>query len=194
MKYAVMFALVMLASIPATAQDQASCKAYFQVLSTEAGRPELRLGMDSGQKRWWEDTGRKKYPGLCLNGAVTSNDKPRFLVIWSKPRSFAFFSVNPSSEGSAVNSNEIYGQKSNALQATAPKDYIYKSRWDVTSVTILNIAYDGTLELPPVYLAPKNLKWGVLWSDGAKVLDAAANYLVQEPVLSNPNQQAKSGK
>lgn len=192
MKYVVVVALAMLPWVPAAAQDQASCKAYFQVLWTEPGTPGLHLGMDSGQNRWWQHTGRKKYPGLCLNGTVTSNDKPRFLVIWSKRRSFAFFWLNSSSEGSTVDSNQIYGQRSNALLATAPKEYIYKPRWDVTSVTILNVAYDGTIELPPVYLAPKNLKWGVLWSDGAKVLDAAANYLVQE--LSDANHGTKSGK
>lgn len=192
MKYALILAVAMLPWATAAAQDQATCKAYFQVLWTEPGTPGLHLGMDSGQNRWWQHTGRKKHPDLCLNGTVSSNDKPRFLVIWSKPRSFAFFSVNSSSEGSTVDSSQIYGQKSNALLVTAPRDYIYKSRWDVTSVTILNVAYDGTLELPPVYLAPKTLKWGVLWSDGAKVLDAAANYLVQD--FSNANQPTKSGK
>jgi hypothetical protein len=192
MKYALIMALAMLPWATAAAQDAASCKAYFQVLWTEPGTPGLHLGLDSGQKNWWQDKGRKKYPRLCLNGTVTSNDKPRFLVIWSKARSFGPFSVNSSSKGAAVGPDEIYGQKYNALLAAAPKDYIYKERWDVSSITILSIAYDGTLELPPVYLAPKNLKWGVLWSDSAKVLDAAANYLVQD--FSNANQQAKSRK
>ena len=175
----------MLASIPAVAQDQTSCKAYFQVLWTEAGTPGLHVGMDSGQKRWWEDTGRKKYSGLCLNGAVTSADKPRYLVIWSKTRSFGVFTVNSTGSQPSVAPNEIYGEKPSAVQGTAPTEYIYKPRWKIASVTILNIAYDGSLELPPVYLAPGNLKLGVLWSDGAKVLEAAVKYLSQEEDLSS---------
>ncbi len=185
MKYAVIVSLAMLASIPAVAQDQASCKAYFQVLWTEAGAPGLHLGMDSGQKRWWKDTGRKKYSGLCLNGAVTSADKPRYLVIWSKTRSFGVFTVNSAGGQSSVAPDEVYGEKPSAVQGTAPTEYIYQPRWKIASVTILNVAYDGSLELPPVYLAPGNLKLGVLWSDGAKVLEAAVKYLSQEEDLSS---------
>ena len=87
MKHAVIIVLAMLAPLAAFAQDESSCKAYFQVLRAEAGTPGLRVGMDSGQKRWWENKGRKKYPGLCLSGSVTSFDKPRYLVIWSNSKS-----------------------------------------------------------------------------------------------------------
>jgi len=138
MKHAVIIALAMLAPLAAFAQDGLSCKAYFQVLWTEPGTPGLHIGMDSGQKRWWEDTGRKKYPGLCFNGSVTSGDKPRVLVIWSKARSFGVFTVNSFGEISPAGSlaggsgqsslatNEVYGQKSNALQGVAPKAWIYQ--------------------------------------------------------------------
>jgi hypothetical protein len=183
MKYAVVVALAMLASIPALAQDQASCNAYFQVLRAEAGTPGLRVGMDSGQKRWWENAGRKKYPGLCLNGAVTSADKPRYLVIWSKSKSIGKSSVTP---------NQVYGEKSNAVQGTAPTAWIYQPRWDTASVTLLFVAYDGSLELPPVYLAPGNLTLGVLWPNSAKVLEAAVKYLAQEPVFSLSTSKGRS--
>jgi hypothetical protein len=175
MKYAVVIALAMLAPLGAFAQDDASCKAYFQVLRAQSGTPGLRVGMDSGQKRWWEDAGRKKYPGLCLNGSVNSGDKPRYLVIWSKSKKTGRSTVAP---------NEVYAEKSNALQRTAPKEWIYQPRWDIASLTILNVAYDGALELPPVYLAPGKLTLRVLWPNSVKVLEAAVKYLEQEPVFS----------
>jgi hypothetical protein len=175
MKYAVVVALAMLVPLAAFAQDSESCKAYFQVLRAQSGTPGLRVGMDSGQKRWWENTGRKKYPGLCLNGSVNSGDKPRYLVIWSKSKSIGRSAVAP---------NEIYAEKSNTLQKTAPKEWIYQPRWDIASLTILNVSYDGGLELPAVYLAPKKLTLGVLWPNSTRVLEAAVKYLAQEPVFS----------
>jgi hypothetical protein len=122
---------------------------------------------------------------VCLNGAVTSADKPRYLVIWTKTRSFGVFTVNSTGSQSSVAPNEVFGEKPNAVQATAPKEYIYRPRWKIASVTILIVAYDGSLELPPVYLAPGDLKLGALWSDSAKVLEAAVKYLSQEEDLSS---------
>jgi hypothetical protein len=175
MKHAVIIVLAMLAPLAAFAQDESSCKAYFQVLRAEAGTPGLRVGMDSGQKRWWENKGRKKYPGLCLSGSVTSFDKPRYLVIWSNSKSIGRSTVAP---------DEIYSQKSNALQGTAPMEWIYRPRWNVATVTILTISYDVGLELPPVYLAPGKLAVRILWPDTSKVLEAAVKYLAQEPMFA----------
>ena len=53
MKIFVLVALAMLASIPTLAQNQASCKAFFQVLRADAGTPGLHAGLDPRQKRWW---------------------------------------------------------------------------------------------------------------------------------------------
>jgi hypothetical protein len=175
MKYAILVAIAMLAPLGAFAQDDASCKAYFQVLRAQSGTPGLRVGMDSRQKSWWENTGRKKYPDLCLNGSVNSGDKPRYLVIWSKSKSIGRSTVAP---------NEVYAERSNALQRTAPKEWIYQPRWNIASLTILNVSYDGGLELPPVYLTPGNLTLRVLWPNSVKVLEAAVKYLDQEPVFS----------
>lgn len=174
MKYVVIATLVMLASVPALAQDQVSCKAYFQVLRAKSDTPGLRVGMDSGQKKWWDGTGQKRYPGLCLSGSETSNEKPRYLVIWSTSKTIG---------KSSVPVNQVYDEKSNALQGTAPTEWIYQPRWDIASVTILFVAYDGGLELPPVYLAPGKLTLGVLWPNSTKVLEAALKYLDQEPVF-----------
>jgi len=178
MKICVLVALAMLGAIPALAQDQASCKAFFQLLRADAGTPGLRTGLDSAQKEWWESKGQKKYPGLCLNGSVTSGDKPRYLVIWSKSKSIGQAPLPP---------NEVYGQTANALQATAPAARIYQPRWDLASVTIVNVLYDGNLMLPPVYFeADQHAR--VLWPDSTKVLDAVLKYLSQERVfLPNSN-------
>ena len=170
MKIFVLVALAMLGSIPALAQDQASCNAFFQVLRAEAGTPGLRTGLDPAQKRWWESKGQKKYPGMCLNGSVTSGDKPRYLVIWSKSKSIGPASLPP---------NEVYGQTASALQATAPTARIYQPRWDLASVTIVNVLYDGTLMLPPVYFETDDRVW-VLWPNSRKVLEAAVKYLWQD--------------
>ena len=74
MKISVLVVVVLatLVSFPALAQDQASCKAYFQVLQADAGMPGLHTGLNSAQKKWWDSNGQKKYPGLCLSGAIRS--------------------------------------------------------------------------------------------------------------------------
>jgi hypothetical protein len=170
MKICVIVALTMLGSIPAFAQDQASCKAFFQVLRAEAGTPGLRAGLDPVQKKWWEGKGQKKYPGLCLTGSVTSGDKPRYLVIWSKSRSIGQATLPP---------NEVYGQAATALQTTASSARIYQPRWDQASVTVVNVLYDGNLMLPPVYFETDQHVW-VLLPNSRKVLEAAVKYLWQE--------------
>ena len=184
MKICVLAVAAMLVSLPALAQDQqASCKAYFQVLRAEAGSPGLRVGMDSGQKRWWDDIGQKKYPGLCLNGSITSGDKPRYLVIWSKSKTIGQASLP---------SGEVYGQTGSALQTTAPAMRIYQPRWDLASVTIVNVLYDNSLLLPPVYFEADDRLIGALTGAGPvtalhpgsrRVLEAAVKYLAQEWVF-----------
>jgi len=188
MKILVLVFLAMLGSIPALAQQQVSCKAYFQVLRAEAGTPGLRAGLDPAQKRWWESKGQKKYPALCLNGSVMSGDKPRFLVIWSKSKSIG---------QSSAPANEVYGQMTTVLQATAPTARIYQPRWDLASVTVVNVLNDGSLLLPAVYFEADDRAVGALTGAGpvnslrpgsTKVLQAALKYLWQERVfLSNPN-------
>jgi len=178
MKHFVLVALAMLGSIPALAQDRPSCKAFFQVLRADAGTPGLRTGLDPAQKKWWESKGQNKYPALCLNGSVTSGGKPRYLVIWSKSKSIGQASLAP---------NEVYGQTASALQATAPTVRIYQPRWDLASVTIVNVLADGKLMLPPIYFEADQHVW-VLRPDSPKVLDAALKYLSQERAfLSEPN-------
>jgi len=188
MRTSILVVLAMLGSLPALAQDQASCKAHFQVLRADAGMPGLRTGLDSAQKKWWESHGQKKYPGLCLSGAITSGDKPRYLVIWSKSKSIGQTSPPPS---------DMYGQTASALQATTPATRIYQPRWDLASVTIINVLNDGSLLLPPVYFEADDRAIGALTGAGTinslhpgsrKVLKAALDYLFQERVfLSNPN-------
>jgi len=178
MKLLLLVALTMLGAIPALAQDQPSCKAFFQVLRADAGTPGLHVGMDPQQKRWWESKGQKKYPGLCLNGSVTSGSRPRYLVIWSKSKSIGQASLPP---------GEAYGQTASSLQATAPAMRIYQPRWDLASVTIVNVLNDGSLLLPPIYFEADQHSW-VLLPDSPKVLEGALQYLFQERVfLANPN-------
>ena len=182
MRFLLLVALAVFGSIPACAQDQASCKAFFQVLKADAGVPGLRTGLDPAQKRWWENAGQKKYPGLCLNGSVMTGDKPRFLVIWSKSKSIGQASLS---------ANEVYGQSASALRATAPSARIYQPRWDLASVTIINVLYDGTLMLPPVYFEANQHAW-IIRPDSRKVLEGAVKYLSQERVfLPNPNQETR---
>lgn len=174
MKITVLVALAMLVSIPAFGQDQTSCKAYFQVVHAEAGSPGLSVGMSPGDKSWWENEGQKKYPGLCLDGSVTSGDKPRYLLIWSKSKSIGQASVPP---------NEVFGQATSALQATAPKEWIYQPRWNVTSITIAYVLYDGSLDIPPVHF-PAGDHVGWFFRDHRKAFENAVRYLSQEPVFS----------
>jgi len=173
MKTILLAAVAMLASIPALAQDQASCKAYFQVLRADAGTPGLHPGLDSAQKNWWENKGQKKYPGLCLSGAVLTGDKPRYFVIWSKSKTIGH---------GPVPLNDAFGQPASALQATAPAAPIYQPRWDQAQVTIVNVINDGSLMLPPVYYETDQRAW-LFFQNSRKVLEAAVKYLSQEPAF-----------
>jgi len=174
MKFTVVVALALLGSIPTFGQDQASCKAFFQVVHAQEGSPGLSPGMSSGEKKWWESEGQKKYPGLCLNGSVTSADKPRYLLIWSKSKSFGQASVPP---------GEIYGQTASALQAMAPKEWIYQPRWNVTGITIAYVLYDGRVDIPPVHFAAgDHSTW--FFPNHRKALEDAVKFLAQEPVFS----------
>jgi hypothetical protein len=129
-------ALLMLAcAIPAFGQDKTFCKAFFQVLRADTESPEhLRAGMSGSEKRWWENEGQKRYPGLCLDGSVSSGDKPRYVVIISPSGSLG---------DSAVTPDEVYGLPASAIQSTAPKEWIYEPRWDMASISILTVSYDG---------------------------------------------------
>jgi hypothetical protein len=99
-------------------------------------------------------------------------------VIWSKSKSIGQASLPPT---------EVYGQTASALQTTAPATRIYQPRWDLASVTIVNVLYDGSLLLPPVYFEADQHSW-VLVPDSPKVLEGALQYLSQERVfLANPN-------
>jgi hypothetical protein len=173
-KFAAAVALAIVASIPTFGQDQASCKAFFQVVRARAESPGLSAGMDSKEKRWWETDGQKRYPGLCLNGSVTSGDKPRYLLIWSKSKSIG---------QSSLASNEIFGQTSSSLATAAPHAWIYLPRWNVASVTIAYVLYDGSLDIPPVYFASGDRAAWFFPANG-KVLEEAVKFLSQEPIFS----------
>lgn len=187
MKLSIFVAVAALAALPALAQDQTACKGYFQVLRADKDMPGLVSGLDAAQKKWW-NSHQKKYPGLCLNGAVTSGDKPRYLVIWSKS-----VTVGQTSQGPA----DVYGQMATALAATAPTTKIYQKRWDLASITVINVEGDGSLLLPPVYFEADDRWTGALTGAGpinslhpgsAKVLKAAVNYLYKERAfLVNPD-------
>jgi hypothetical protein len=173
MKTFLLAAVAMLVSVPALAQDQAACKAYFQVLRADAGSPGLRPALDSAQKNWWDNKGQKKYPGLCLSGSVQSSDKPRYIVIWSKSKTIG--------QG-PVPLNDAFGQPASALQATAPAAPIYQTRWDQAQVTIVNVIDNGSLMLPPVYYETDQHVW-IFFPNSRKVLEAAVKYLSQEPAF-----------
>jgi hypothetical protein len=159
-------------SMPASAQDKTSCKLFFQVLRADAQTPEhLRLGMDGAQKRWWENEGQKKYPGLCLDGSVTAADKPRYLVILSRLGSI---------DEAAIAPGDVYGQAASAIQSTAPKEWIYRPRWDMGSISIWSVAWDGSLDQPPVHFQAGDRGGGWFWPDSPKVLKVAVRYLSQE--------------
>ena len=172
MKPAAVVALVMLGlSIPAFGQDKTSCNAFFQVLRADTQTPEsLRTGMDEAQKKWWENKGQKEYPGLCFNGSVSTGDKPRYLVIWSKPGSI---------EQAAVAPGEVYGQTISALQSMAPKERIYRPRWDRASISIVGLSDEGNLDPAPVRMTTEDRAHG-FGMDSSKVLKAALQYLAQE--------------
>ena len=169
-RFSPLLVFALFASMPAIAQDQAGCKAYFQVLRGESGTPGLRTGPDTGQKRWWENEGKKKYAGLCLGGADVSGEKPRFLVIWSTSKTLGQSSVPP---------NEIYGQQSAALQSTATTTRIYQPRWDKATVTVINVQTDGGLMLPPVYFQTDDHSW-IFFPDSRRVFESVVKYLYYE--------------
>jgi hypothetical protein len=172
MKLTAVIALVMLGlSIPAIGQDNATCSAFFQVVRANTETPEsLRTGMDGAQKKWWENKGQKEYSGLCLNGSVSTGDKPRYLVIWSKPGSI---------EKGAVAPGEVYGQTTSALQGTAPQERIYGPRWNRAALSIVALSPEGTLDPAPVRMAAEDrAHW--FWKDSSRVLDVALQYLAQE--------------
>jgi hypothetical protein len=179
MKMFAAVAVAMLSSIPTFAQNHASCKAFFQVLQADAGMPGLHTGLNRKQKSWWDNKGQRRYPDLCLDGSIMSGDKPRFLVIWSNSKSIGEGSLAP---------NEVYGQTANALRATAPTVKIYQRTYNWTSVTVVNVQYDGTLLLPAVYYLKDNFPYEVVRPGSVKVLDSALRYLSQERVfLANPH-------
>jgi hypothetical protein len=177
--FLILLALVL--SSPALGQNGTSCKAFFQVLRADTQSPaHLRTGMSGAQKGWWENEGQKKYPGLCLDGSVSTGEKPRYLVILSQSGSI---------DGSAWAPGEVYGQSASALGATAPKDWIYEPRFDMASISVLSVSYDGTLDQPPVHMAAGDRTWGWFWPNSTKVLKVAVKYLSQEqpfyPVVSD---------
>ena len=193
MKYAVMFALLfalaMLASAAAVAEGETSCNAYFQVVEQDGGN--LRAGMDGAQKKWWENKGRKKYPDLCWDGSVSSNDKPRYLVIWSKSGSSdtgAKLSkpdeTKTTQQRASGTISNVYGQPPEAIEKTAPTARLYQGRWNMAQVSLATISFDGKMELPPVWVPVHNHP--LWWPRAAspKVLEGAMKYLAQEPVLS----------
>jgi len=192
MKYAVVFALLytlaMLACTPAVADGQPSCKAYFQVVQQDGGN--LHAGMDGAQKKWWENTGHKKYPDLCWDGSVSSNDKPRYLVIWSKSGSSdeaklskpdGTKTTRQPASGTIPN---VYGQHPEAIEKTAPTAWLYKGRWNIAQVSLVTISFDGKMELPPVWVPVHDHPFWWPWADSPKVLEGAMKYLAQESVLS----------
>jgi len=185
MKSPMRFSLLLFAALgalPALAQDQASCKGYFQVLRAGKG---LTSGLDTAQKKWW-DKHQRKYAGLCLNGAVTFGDKPRYLVIWSNSNTSGQRPPDPA---------DVYGQKAPALMLTAPtaaSTKIYQKRWDLASVTIINVEGDASMLLPPIYFEADDRWTGALTGAGplnslhpgsAKVLKAAVDYLYRERIF-----------
>jgi len=166
-------AFALLAAIPAHTQEQSACKAYFQVVHATEGSPGLSVGMNSGDKSWWESEGQKKYPGLCLDGSVTAGDKPRYLLIWTKSKSFGQASVP---------SNEVFREPASALETTAPKEWIYQPRWNVTGLTIAYVLYDGTIDVPPVHFVAFD-KTGWIFPHNRRPLEEAVRFLSQEPVF-----------
>jgi hypothetical protein len=175
MKPVAIVALVMLGlSIPALGQDKTSCHAFFQVLQADTQTPEnLRTGMDDAQKKWWENEGQKKYPGLCLNGSVMTGDKPRYLVIWSQSGSI---------ESAAVPPGEVYGQTTSVIQSTAAKERIYRPLWSRASISILSLTSEGNLDPAPIRLTAEDRShWFRMHNmDTSKVLDLALQYLAQD--------------
>ena len=187
MKLTVVVAVVVLGlSIPAFGQDKTSCKAFFQVVRADTQTPQnLSTGMDGAQKKWWENEGQKKYPGLCLNGSVSTGDKPRYLVILSKSGSI---------DQSAVDPAEVFGQTTADIQNAAPKEWIYKPRWNFASISVLYVWYDGKIDPPPVHMQAGDRSVGWFWPNSTKVIKVAMKYLSQEPPFVNSSDPSVSGQ
>jgi len=185
-----MFALVMLASTPAVAEGQTSCKAYFQVVEQDEGN--FRVGMDGAQKKWWENKGQRKYPGLCWDGSVSSNDKPRYLVIWSRSGSSNMYAKLSKSDGTKTAQqpapgtiSSVYGQRPEAIENTAPTAWLYKGRWEMAQVSLVTISFDGKMEFPPVWVPVHDHPLWWSRADSPKVLEGALKYFSQEEDLSS---------
>lgn len=187
MKLTAVVALAVLGlSMPAFGQDKTSCKAFFQVVRADTQTPEgLRVGMDGAQKKWWDNEGQKKYPGLCLNGSVSTGDKPRYLVILSKGGSF---------NQSAVAPDEVFGRTAADIQSAAPKEWIYKPRWNFASISILYVIYDGKIDPPPVHMQAGDRSGGWFWPNSTKVIKVAMKYLSQEPTFLNASSPSAGGQ
>jgi hypothetical protein len=166
-------ALVMLGlSIPASGQNKTSCRAFFQVVRADTQTPQsLRAGVDKAQQKWWENRGQKEYPGLCLDGSVTTVDKPRYLVIWSKPGSLKTSPVAP---------NEVYGQTAGAIRSTAATESIYRPNWNTAAISIVSVSYQGNLVLPPIHMISGGRAGEWLPRGSPAVLKAALQYLAYE--------------
>jgi hypothetical protein len=155
-------------SLSAAAQDKSSCQAFFQVVRVDTKTPEhFRAGMDEAQTKWWDNEGHKEYQELCLNGSVTAEDKPRYLVLWSKPDSIREAAVTP---------GEVFGQTTSAIQNMATKDLIYRPRWDRAAVAIVSISYEGNRVLTPVFTTT-NDRVLLFVPDSPSVLRFALQYL-----------------
>jgi hypothetical protein len=60
-------------------------------------------------------------------------------------------------------------------------------RWNLASITLVNLYYDGTLLLPPVYFETEDPGFP-LRLNSTKILEAAVKYLWQERVfLTKPD-------
>jgi hypothetical protein len=175
MKLTAVVALILLGlSIPAMGQENTSCDAFFQVLQADTQSSEnLRTGMDEAQKKWWDNEGQKEYPKLCLNGSVRTGDKPRYLVIWSKPESIGQAGVAP---------GEVYGQTLSAIQSTAAKEQIYRPLRTRASISIVSLLANGNLDPAPVRITTEERShWFSMHSmDSSKVLNFALQYLAQD--------------
>lgn len=187
MKLTIVVALAVIAlSMPAFGQDTAACKAFFQVVVADTQAPQnIRVGMDGADKRWWDSEGQKKYPGLCLNGSVSAGDKPRYVVILSKRGSI---------HSSAVNPSEVFGQSAADIQNAAPKEWIYKPRWNFASISVLYVWYDGKIDPPPVHMQAGDRSGGWFWPSSTKVIKIAMQYLSQEPPFVSGSTPAVTGQ
>jgi hypothetical protein len=191
MKLAAVIALLMVGlSVPTLGQEKASCKAFFQVVQMDArtDNGNLRAGMDSAQKKWWESKGQKKYPDLCWNGAILARDKPRYLLIWSKSGSSDDI-AKPSETGPtkaiqqtvSIATSDVYGQTAADIRRTDPTALIYKRRWDVAQLSIVSVSFDEKMVVPPVYVPVPDTAYWWSRSDSPKVLEVALKYIAQEP-------------